>query len=156
MGNERKKSRTKSSKQIVKMKKDMNLMSMTDFVSQHVETGCAIKQISKIRNYSNFLKQPLILGIFIPCDLNGNVLKEPKQTSLTCSFHQQQMFFNKEKIYEQAKERVLFEGFRVNFNAIISPCGGYLDESKFKHKTIESLVGSKLILTKSAKKQIEL
>ena len=32
-------------------------------------------------NFDNFLKQPLNIGMFVPCDENGNVLQEPKNTN---------------------------------------------------------------------------
>lgn len=66
--------------------------------------------------YAKFLKQPLTLGMFVPCDDEGNVLEEPKQTYLTCSFFEHQQFFNKQKKYEKAKEKVLFEGFNILSN----------------------------------------
>lgn len=79
----------------------MKLISMTDFVSQYVETGCAVEQIRKIRNYSDFLKQPLTLGVFIPCDDEGNVLEEPVDTIGGVELYSEK--------YQQAKEKVLFE-----------------------------------------------
>ncbi len=61
-----------------------------------------------IFNYTEFLKQPLKLEMFVPCDENGNILENP--------------FLEKgrpangvwEK-YKEAKEKVLFEGFEVDF-----------------------------------------
>lgn len=55
----------------------MKLISMTDFVTNYTETGCAVSQIKKMSNYAEFLKQPLKLEMFIPCDEKGNVLKQP-------------------------------------------------------------------------------
>ncbi|MCP4053731.1 MAG: hypothetical protein GY739_11830, partial [Mesoflavibacter sp.] len=36
------------------------------------------EQLRNIINYANFLKQPLKLGMFIPCDEDGNVLERPE------------------------------------------------------------------------------
>lgn len=108
----------------------MELISMTDFVLE--QKGDNLK-------YAQFLKQPLNLGMFVPC-VDNEVFNYSKHGN--------------ENEYQQAKERVLFEGYKVSYNAVISLCGGYLDESKLKGKTIESLVGTNLVLTKSAQKQL--
>lgn len=95
----------------------MKLISMTDFVSNYTETGCLLKEINKIRNYASFLKQPLKLEMFVPCDEDGNVLEEPKHISETefKMFEEGGLYKayseNLSK-YEQAKEKVLFEGFK--------------------------------------------
>ena len=67
-----------------------------------------------VSDYSDFITQPLTKGMFVPCDLEGNVLEEPIQCysdvkhDLTkcagyrvgdCECEQ----------YQQAKERVLFD-----------------------------------------------
>lgn len=72
------------------------LISMTDFVSNYTETGCLLKEINKIRNYANFLKQPLKLEMFVPC-VNGEPFNHSKHGNV--------------EQYEKAKEKVLFEGF---------------------------------------------
>ena len=35
---------------------------------------------NKSKNYANFLKQPLTLGMFFPTDENGNVLHKPTKS----------------------------------------------------------------------------
>lgn len=37
---------------------------------------------SKVNTYASFLKQPLKLGMFVPCDEDGNVLEEPKKKTI--------------------------------------------------------------------------
>ena len=87
------------------------LQSMTDFV---LKIDGIVKQpedqdtddwslscFSVIENYANFLKQPLKLGFFVPCDENGNVL-DPSDVFKSCE---------KGFLYGKAKEKVLFEGF---------------------------------------------
>lgn len=87
----------------------MKLISMTDFVlEQKYTTTLDISQVdfydkelnilSKIRNYARFLKKPLTLGMFVPCDEDGSVLEEPKT-------------FNEK--YQLAKERVLFKNCKL-------------------------------------------
>lgn len=149
----------------------MKLQSMTDFVL-HESFGVGNEIINndvfynKVSRYAKFLKKLLNLGMFVPCDLDGNVLNEPENYS---HYILDNYEFDKLKIvycnewfiaceqYQQAKERVLFKGYYVNHNAIMSPCGGYLDESKLKYlETIESLIGTNIELTESVIRQIGL
>jgi hypothetical protein len=51
---------------------------MTDFVlEQNKEPYFYYDSLwNKVIAYANFLKQPLTLGMFVPCDSNGNVVKK--------------------------------------------------------------------------------
>ena len=102
----------------------MILKSMVDFVLQnHGKQKDYFKLICY--NYANFLNQNLpepyeINGVtahplnrFVPCDLAGNVLEEPKEVDADnylqyCELQQE---------YEQAVERVVFKG--LEFEEII-------------------------------------
>ena len=59
----------------------MKLIPMTSFVDNVVtadrpcDRGAMLDEIAK---YSKFLQRPLTLGMFMPCDLEGNVLEEPE------------------------------------------------------------------------------
>lgn len=121
----------------------MKLISMTDFVLEQVRK-MESKELAylKIFNYARFLKQPLTLGMFVPCDENGNVLVEPK-IRFDGGYD-----IDEVKIYQQAKGRVLFEfqgGItllrnRNNFFIIEDENGIYLRTLKLNTKnTIESL-----------------
>ena len=89
----------------------MKLIKMTDFVLQNYEKNDNYQNIAdECLLYANFLKQPLTLGMFIPCDENGNVLEDPE-------FHEPN---NENEIgdydelryqYQEAKSKVIFEGF---------------------------------------------
>jgi hypothetical protein len=90
-----------------------NLISMTDFVLEQERdfnegiTGWKEYTNSTI-NYAKFLKRPLELWMFVPCDTQGNVLKiipfkEHKQGS---NFE-----FLQHHYYDIAKEICFFEGF---------------------------------------------
>lgn len=104
----------------------MELISMVEFVLQQekclenilTEKLPVIKLASsydKIVNYANFLKQPLTLGMFVPCYENGNVLKE--------SILGREPYSNDEedfkrwerdyKKYNEAKEKVLFKDVKI-------------------------------------------
>lgn len=85
------------------------LISMTDFVLELFKKwdrseidSESYTQISE--RYAKFLKRLLELGMFVPCDENGNVL--PAEYSfLSC---------DKGFVYGKATERVLFEGFEYH------------------------------------------
>lgn len=92
---------------------------MVDYVFEQKETSTIdtdqidwyymeVQKIDKMRNYANFLKQPLELWMFVPCNEEGGVLEEPDGYS---SFEYLQQ-------YQKAKERCLFEGF---FNTTEAP-----------------------------------
>lgn len=129
----------------------MRLISMTDFVL-HESFGVGNEIINKevfynkCINYAQFLKQTLQLGMFVPCDEEGNVLEQPKQTSLTCSFFEHQQFFNKQKKYEKAKEKVFFKGFDEDSANMLM----------YYNDNIEHIVYSNITLTENALKQIGL
>jgi hypothetical protein len=87
-----------------------NLISMTDFVLEVeknsytktekyniIEWQTKCDSFDKIINYAKFLKQPLELWMFVPCDSEDNVLEEPISHQL--------------ETYEKAKERCLFHGY---------------------------------------------
>lgn len=131
-----------------------HLIPMTDFVLNLDNNDLNEKKIESIFNYANFLKQPVKIEMFIPCDDDGNVLEIPQYKS------------NEEKVeqefleYQKAKEKVLFEGFeyfKVEKN-------GFLVKNKetnyivFFHKkrkqTLELLQYAKLELIETAIKQI--
>lgn len=138
------------------------LISITDFVLNGMQTADYIKLYDGCRNYANFLKQPLTLGMFVPCDLDGNVLKiiplnEHKQGSI--------FEFIQHKLFEEAKERVLFEGIEYveekhkRSHSIVRICKSLstINYPDFwKNKTIEDLIPYNLRLTPTALKQIGL
>lgn len=90
------------------------LISMVDYVLHESfgygnEFTTAQDFIDKVTNYANFLKQPLTLGQFVPCDEDGNVLEEPNN-----DFRGHENYSKRLDIYNEAKSRVLFEGFEAH------------------------------------------
>jgi len=85
------------------------LISMTDFVLTDKYTSTGHKM------YAEFLKQSLTLGMFVPCDLDGNVLEEPKrdfeEDEVSERGRCEDAFYEDNNDYQEAKERVLFKGF---------------------------------------------
>jgi len=122
----------------------MKLISAVDFVlledrlKEDSDTA-----IFKVINYSNFLKQPLQLGFFIPCDENNvayeSYLSYSKNHNTICKpyeglfeiyanskcagwkyldpertiYYHSVSYEIAKEKYRQAKERVLFEGFEL-------------------------------------------
>ena len=96
------------------------LIPMTDFVLQ-IDKLCpcdlgqdfsswTLLKLITIKNYATFLKQPLKLEMFVPCDEDGDILDEPMD-------YEQRLpnimteYDDEVYRYKQAKEKVLFEGF---------------------------------------------
>lgn len=164
------------------------LISMTDFVLKVVQTpniNEAIcweqteERLNKIYQYSLFLKQPLQLGFFVPCDENGKVLdvrekpnKDDYWSDMKTVFSGEQFGYDlaQWKKYEKAKERVLFKGFFYKFNIDKDGKKWEYVKNEFPHvfsieqlqrSTIEGLLTGfkeeyKIELTDSAIKQIGL
>ncbi|ASK29703.1 hypothetical protein CEY12_06115 [Chryseobacterium sp. T16E-39] len=164
------------------------LISMTDFVLQFEKPvgyfedqsdflHCQVEYMQNVMNYAKFLKQPLTLGMFVPCDEECNVLSEPILGREPFSNNEED-FSNWErhrKKYIEAKEKVLFDGFEIgSLNTVFNVELGltiYLDNCQFSiedslgigggdlmGKTIEALAYAPLEikLTPSTLKQIGL
>lgn len=160
----------------------MKLISMTDFVlkfGKETNRDNYEKAYDKISSYARFLKQPLTLGMFVPCDSDGNVLTKNTMSEDTCEDDCDHYNCVKEMnqciSYQEAKDRVLFEGLRIekdNYKQtkrtfyfigdkrIAHFLEFYSGEKEFSFnllhdfKTIEDIVSFGFVLTESAKKQI--
>jgi hypothetical protein len=142
----------------------MKLISMTDFVMEQSKTKQSTSEFKEsIVNYSNFLKQPLTLGMFLPCDLDGKILNLQKESDHFMYYNGKEFLPNEKekymKFYNEAKNRVLFEGFKQK----IWKGKTYLHNDSFgsvyleknwvlPHCFVEDLIG--IELTKSAIKKI--
>ena len=170
----------------------MKLTSMTSFVlEQNYTTTLDISQIDfydkelsileKIRNYAKFLRLPLKLEMFVPCDNDEEILKPQYIAGKEVIYNElvEEFIMDKVKEYNEAKEKVLFEGFNLNqkdFSKLESifcltkECfqitfftkekGCFMDNLKtnktYEIKTIEDLIQYNLHLTENAVKQIGL
>jgi hypothetical protein len=102
------------------------LIPMTAFVIEfYSNEGYAdLQTLNLMNNYANFLKQPLTLGMFVPVNINGEVLKEPKNyQSWKALEHNSKKEkditsanFEEYKTYQKAEENCIFEGFSVAYN----------------------------------------
>ena len=89
----------------------MKLISMTDFVLECYEKNDNYQNIADdCLLYANFLKQPLTLGMFVPCDDDGDVLEIPHPKP----FQGRQKYDDDLEIYNEAKSKVLFNGFYLD------------------------------------------
>ncbi|WP_395076319.1 hypothetical protein [Flavobacterium sp.] len=128
----------------------MKLISMTDFVlEQHNWSPTQVRFDNEFSNkrfrsvvskYANFLKQPLTLGMFVPCDDDGNVLDKfihivDGKTSSDFKQAKSKVLFNtdiqydKHIIYFKSKETYQ----RVEYNTLT-------DRFFFGLKTIEDCI----------------
>lgn len=121
-----------------------NLISMTDFVLEQSNNQNLYRALTdtngkdfmnvwgKIFSYAQFLKQPLQMRFFVPCDDDGKVLQQPVEYDRYLRSERMHMHPGwKEKCYEykQAKTVVLFEGFKQvkigNFKHDIVRCDDF-------------------------------
>ncbi len=129
--------------------KNIKLISMTDFVLTHDRlfildsdlkfSDRKIIKEKRITNYAKFLKQPLKLEMFVPCDEDGNPFNYKEILG------QVMEGTNSWSEYKQAEERVLFKGID-------------LDTAKFhcnrNDRTIEYFTSFEVELTPNAIKHL--
>ena len=142
------------------------LMSMTDYVLGQYDTDQSPYNFwKKVSLYGLFLKQPLKLGMFVPCDKNDKPLELPEKIKCNnchgkdgldtcCNFD----------IYQQGKERVLFYGFELveekEFVWTFKEEGTNYTINVLKDSTIEDLqiyfMPKEILLTEPALKEYSL
>lgn len=101
------------------------LVPMTDFVLEQLnEQNSRTKPMREVFNslekYATFLRQPLKLEMFVPCDEKGNVLEEPQMRPVKISFDEEDMDYDAQELYDyrKAKEKVLFENLSYKFGFV--------------------------------------
>lgn len=144
------------------------LISMTNFVentklevSKVKETDSKVlyaSYLSDIFNYADFLKQPLTLGMFVPCDEKGNIINEPYNDGINDQYYNSAI-----DAYNEAKSRVLFEGFEFeskehleDFSILKNDKISFNYDDKYKtfeigrfyFKNIEDLIEENLVCTR--------
>lgn len=141
----------------------MKLISMREFVlERELEITKNGTNFILCHKYAKFLSQPLTLGMFVPCDLDGNVLEKTEHIRKIGS---EDKFDRHSDKYEQAKARVLFEGFEMHRNGkyvvdvldnpIYFNVGfGWTLYGGGKYTNVESLMSRNITLTQQAIKQI--
>ncbi len=101
---------------------------MTDFVLEQSNNENLQKHLSNknghefmnywhsVFSYAKFLKEPLKLGMFVPCDENDMPLEIPfNYGAYLVSLPKEDFNYNEIDClqYQQAKDRVLFDGFEL-------------------------------------------
>lgn len=140
----------------------MKLIPMTDFVlKQNSTEGKPLMatnwakefelRFNKIVDYANFLKQTLTLGMFVPCDDDGNVLDEPNYCDdYLGEYLDKNDYYIVMERFNEAKSKVIFNGFQVRKQSTYSIVS-YKDVEVWvtwnKSKTIEDLIPYNLDLT---------
>ncbi len=130
----------------------MKLISMTDFVLQQQNESYSKDQfVERVEAYANFLKEPLKLEMFIPCDEDGKVLEEPKGYKYWIKDDENGAYNgddeSKCRQYQKTKEKVLFKGFDL------STAKYHCDRND---RTIEYFTSFEVELTPNASKKFEL
>ena len=118
-----------------------------------------LERYEKTRNnFDEFLEQPLKLEMFVPCDNDEEILKPQYIAGKEVIYNElvEEFIMDKVKEYNEAKEKVLFEGFEI-FKGTIYMCSVPMLKVKDLYQTtIEDLIHYEPILTESAIKQIGL
>ena len=149
----------------------MKLENMTDFVLRENEKWTkeldVMTHFNNVVAYANFLKQPLTLGMFVPCYDDDQIHEKPGDLAYQLAEendHTASKWAIEE--YNEAKERVLFKDAKFDrygklycVGLLIGwtvPNGKFHIETEFK--TIENVANEsrKIELTDSAIKQIDL
>lgn len=129
---------------------------MTDFILKTAESKdlmeTPLQKLNRHISYAKFIKQPLTLGMFVPCDDDGNVLNYVKNETEILQDEQKicRLISKEESRFIKAKSKVLFNGFQVRKQStysIVSNKEGYVWVTWNKSKTIESLIPYNLDLT---------
>jgi len=137
----------------------MKLISMTDFVLKQNKT-LDFNPANKWKdclNYANFINKPLKLEYFVPCDDEGNVLEKETEHSA----------YADDLKYQQAKEKVLFEGFwldetyKMKNRQLPYLTNGEISvflhsDFAIRNQFIEEIAGANITLTQNAIKQFNL
>ncbi|MFC3158724.1 hypothetical protein SAMN05443633_11599 [Chryseobacterium arachidis] len=100
---------------------------MTDFVIEYYanEGYADLQTLNLMKNYAQLLKKDLTLGMFIPVDSNGQILKEPQHYENRKSFENNSSktddltdneAINEYKLYQKARKKCIFEGFKLAYN----------------------------------------
>ncbi|CAD7813431.1 hypothetical protein CHRY9390_02656 [Chryseobacterium aquaeductus] len=103
------------------------LISMTAFVIDYYsnEGYADLQTLNLMVNYAQFLKKNVFLGMFIPVNSEGEILKVPKNYSSWKSLahnkedadeNKENASFEEYKIYKKAENNCLFKGFEIAYN----------------------------------------
>lgn len=104
-----------------------NITSMVDYIpmqtrncTDRMQHGGVSQALHLINEYARFLKQPLKLGQFIPCDEQGRTLEPPlkadyglAEPEFNTYIHPMECYGEDCEDYRKAQERVLFKNVEL-------------------------------------------
>lgn len=120
------------------------LRSMTEYVLDIVQTPNVNEAIcfeqtqarlDKIYQYALFLKQPIKLGMFVPCNEDGKVIKKMGDVHPFATNEESTAWDEYITKWEQSKDRILFYKWEVN------------EEESFKNKEVITISNRNAQLT---------
>lgn len=124
---------------------------MVDFVlKQKEKRNCLLSHNSfefykSVTNYANFLKQPLELWMFVPCDENGNYYEKPCLDNYSIDEEGSRLFNNALSKWKIAYDKCIFsEDLNEEELSIL-----------MQYETVENLVEYNLQLSQNCIKKIE-
>ncbi|KAA0126429.1 hypothetical protein FY557_17415 [Chryseobacterium sp. SN22] len=105
----------------------MKLIPLSEYVekeySRSVPTETAIDELAasmrRVINYTKFLRQPLTLGMFVPVCGDGKPYDLNEVEAWKNHKHYSRLYKEELAFFEDAKERVLFEGFDLEWQSKI-------------------------------------
>lgn len=102
-----------------------------ELLNSRIDKSPSWDQINRYRNkrtkFDNFLKEPLQLGMFIPCDSDGKPMEKPDNYDSFSSYtvgalanklggKPPEQWYKGCHKYEEALSRVYFEGFELSYD----------------------------------------
>jgi hypothetical protein len=146
----------------------MKLIKMTDYISQkrdimdrEMSNQDRLTILESILHYSNFLKTPLNLGMFIPCDEKFNILKQPNhyrryvsKDYLNENPKMSEKWVEKCEEYKKAESKILFKDFYLfidkedNFEKYVANEGFVLSIESLYTMKVEDIADNNIELTR--------
>ena len=88
---------------------------MSDFVLQQLEVKQSPSEFKEsVKKYAEFLKQPVKLSMFVPCDENEKPLKIPHLAMFVDTGEALTSLNKAESEYNKALSKVIFKGFKLD------------------------------------------
>lgn len=149
----------------------MKLQKMTTFILEQSEKINDPEILVRVLvKYAMFLERPLTLGMFVPCDEDGNVLEEPHPEKYFDINKPSDKFTNEDKkgldlyssalmFYDAAKKNVLFSDLEIEkrLGSIhVLRYGNTVFFSNWKNISVDQIVKHRIEFTESAIKYLGL
>lgn len=144
-----------------KCEKITHLISLQHFIQRHINDFGYFELKAR---YEALLNKVVEKGMFVACDLEGNILKEPSKKDMEwfkgLAFGDFSCDYTRIFEYVEAKERILFEGWTYDYEdeyLVFKICESeewLLDFEEIKDLTLRDLVFEELKLSQAALNEI--